>query len=205
MTLDENLNWNQHIKELSAKLRRANGVLCKLRHYIPYSVLREVYYALFSSHMRYGCQVWGQKNTYITNRIFLLQKCAIRVITSSLPLTPSKQLFGNLKILTVFDLVKLLNVLFVYETFNFNVPVHISTAFKFKKLQHNFNTKGKRIGIPKQVNVNTNTFGIYSVTYRSINCWNFFQKYFSPLDLTSISYTKLKNLVINYYLQEYMS
>ena len=33
--LDENLNWRQHDSILSSKLRRVDGALAKVRHFIP--------------------------------------------------------------------------------------------------------------------------------------------------------------------------
>ena len=41
--LDENLSWNNHVKSISLKLRRANGALSKLRH-VSSNVLNTVYY-----------------------------------------------------------------------------------------------------------------------------------------------------------------
>ena len=37
--LDENLNWKKHISILSSKLRRANGALAKLHHFVPTKTL----------------------------------------------------------------------------------------------------------------------------------------------------------------------
>ena len=75
--LDEHLSWKNHIKSISLKLRRANGALSKLRHYVSSNILNTVYYSLFHSHIFYACQIWGQNKNSITNRIFILQKSAI--------------------------------------------------------------------------------------------------------------------------------
>ena len=72
--------WYYQVDSLSKKLRRANGALSKLHHYVPRSLLISVYHSIFSSHLIYGCQIWGQRKTYITNWIFLLQKTALRII-----------------------------------------------------------------------------------------------------------------------------
>ena len=60
LMLDESLIWLSHINMLKTKLRRANGLLVKLRHYTSSKLLTTIYNALFESHMRYGCQIWGQ-------------------------------------------------------------------------------------------------------------------------------------------------
>ena len=33
--IDHNLSWDCHIKEVNAKLSRTNGIISKLRHYVP--------------------------------------------------------------------------------------------------------------------------------------------------------------------------
>ena len=59
LMLDESLTWLSHISMLKTKLRRANVLLVKLRHYTSSKLLTAIYNALFGSHMRYGCQIWG--------------------------------------------------------------------------------------------------------------------------------------------------
>ena len=44
--LDENLNCRRHVSILSNKLRRTNGALAKLRHFIPPKTLTSVYHAI---------------------------------------------------------------------------------------------------------------------------------------------------------------
>ena len=48
--IDENLSWDHHVKELSNKLSRANGIISKLMLYAPKSAVLSVYHAIFYSH-----------------------------------------------------------------------------------------------------------------------------------------------------------
>ena len=49
--LDSDLSLKSQINNVANKLKRANGVaLAKLRHSVPLTVLRLVYYAIFHSH-----------------------------------------------------------------------------------------------------------------------------------------------------------
>ena len=50
MYLDKYLSWDEHIKQLSSKLSRANNILSKLRNNTPLKTCLQVYYALFHSH-----------------------------------------------------------------------------------------------------------------------------------------------------------
>ena len=55
--LDETLNGAFHCGTLMKKLKRANGMLCKARHYITNDDLKTLYFAIFSSHLIYGFQI----------------------------------------------------------------------------------------------------------------------------------------------------
>ena len=57
--IDKFVSWDFHITQLSNKLSRANGILSKLRHFTSKETLLSVYYAIFYSHMTYGCLVWS--------------------------------------------------------------------------------------------------------------------------------------------------
>ena len=61
--LDTTLSGKHHCELLSIKLKRANGMLSKIQNYISHEELKSVYYAIFSSHMTYGCQIWGQSRS----------------------------------------------------------------------------------------------------------------------------------------------
>ena len=63
MYLDKYLSWNHHVFQLSNKLIRANGILSKVRYYAPFKTVLQVYYAIFYSHLTYGCNVWGLTST----------------------------------------------------------------------------------------------------------------------------------------------
>ena len=62
ITLDENLKFKKHMELLKTKLNWANGLLAKIRHLVSKNLLRTIYFAIFDSHLRYGCHIWGQKD-----------------------------------------------------------------------------------------------------------------------------------------------
>ena len=60
---------------MNAKLSRTNGILSKLRHYVPKKkTMLSVYYALFYSHMTYGSLVWSLTTQKNLDSVFRLQK-----------------------------------------------------------------------------------------------------------------------------------
>ena len=49
--LDENLSGESHCEELIKKLNRANGMLAKAKQFVPLNELKNVYHAIFPSHL----------------------------------------------------------------------------------------------------------------------------------------------------------
>ena len=77
--LQENLEWEQHLNTLTPILNRALGLLAKIQHYAPKSLLKTIYFSLFNSHLIYACQIWGQREDLI-NKISAIQDKVIRII-----------------------------------------------------------------------------------------------------------------------------
>lgn len=48
--IDENLNYNHHIYDLAAKLKKINALLFKIRNRVNQKILRSVYLTVFDSH-----------------------------------------------------------------------------------------------------------------------------------------------------------
>ena len=112
--LDSTLSGKHHCELLSTKLKRANGMLSKIRHYVPMEELKSIYYAIFSSHLTYGCQIWGQSSTLHVNKIFKLQNKALRIINfQAYDANPDALYRGN-EILKLEDFIKLQNCLLVH-------------------------------------------------------------------------------------------
>ena len=127
--LDCNLSGKYHCTILHPKLSRACGMLSKARHYIPEKELISLYYAIFSSHLTYGCQIWSQNPSPQLNKIITLQKRAIRNIKFSEFDAPSSPLFKELKIMKIQDFVQLQNCLFVHDFLNNVLPSCFSDYF----------------------------------------------------------------------------
>ena len=51
--IDQHLDWKQQQNNLAKKLRKANGIIVKLRHYLSVETLIQIYRVLFQSHVDY--------------------------------------------------------------------------------------------------------------------------------------------------------
>ena len=120
VVLDEHLSFNEYMNTLKQKLNRANGILAKLRYYVSANTLKTIYYALFDSHMRYACQIWGQSHSRIFDMIQRMQnKVLLRIINFKQSMEPSEPLHHKLKI------------------YKLKIKYHIKQLFVFDKLINN--------------------------------------------------------------------
>ena len=83
ITLNKNLNWNDHTSQISLKLSRNIGLLGKMKHFLPgyIYILKILYNSLILPYITYGIMAWGISRN--SPRLFRLQKKAIRVNTNS--------------------------------------------------------------------------------------------------------------------------
>jgi hypothetical protein len=81
--LDEYLNLNKHTAHITAKLSRALFILRRVKHSVSSNSLKKLYYSLFHSHLLYCTNIISCTSQTNINKILVLQKKAIRIITNS--------------------------------------------------------------------------------------------------------------------------
>ena len=180
--LDEFLSGNTHCSELSKKLNRANGMLAKARHYVPDLELKNIYHAIFSSHIMYGSQVWTTKLISVTEKIYRLQKAAMRIMTFSEFRAHSEPLFKKLEILKFQDSIVVNNCSFVYDYLNNKLPRSFINTFLRTDDLYKYKTRQATIGKLYIPAYKTTTFGLKCIYKRCINSWN---KITTELNLTN--------------------
>ena len=82
VTIDSNLNFNEHILNIHSSISRNIGILYKLKDFLSERSLIILYNSLILSHMLYCNIVWGSCSITRINSLLLLQKRAIRIITN---------------------------------------------------------------------------------------------------------------------------
>ena len=129
--IDEHLNWKEHICNVTKKISRSVGIICKLRLCMNRSLLRTLYYTLVYSHLNYGIHVWGSACNTDLEKILLLQKKAVRAMTGNKwyqkhsdpgPLASSNPLFNSLGILKIDDIYRLNIAKFIFSCLSHLTP-----------------------------------------------------------------------------------
>ena len=199
--LDSTLSGNYHCQQLITKLKRANGMLSKIRHYVPKEELKSIYYAIFSSHMTYGCQIWGQKITYHNEKIFKLQNKAIRIINFKSYDADPNPLYKESGILKLQDFVKTQNCMLVHDFMNNALPSCFQDYY-FKTNTMQIQTRNSWLGCLFIPSAKTSTYGLNSITQQAISIWNITTKA-NKTNISDLSRYQLKDLLIKSCINNY--
>ena len=135
--MDEHLSWDQHLRMLKQKLSRANELLAKVRCYLSPNLLRTLYFSIFESHLRYGCQIWGQHSNHNLNDIANLQSKAIRIIN----LKSKHTLFKETKIMTLNEIIKSESCFLALHHINQCLPLSLKNLLTNENDLHNYITR----------------------------------------------------------------
>ena len=145
--IDSHLNWKHHILGVSKKISRSIGIMYKLREFMNTNMLKNIYYSLIYSHLVYAIQVWGSACDTELNKILILQKKVVRMMTNNDqyqqvpgPLIHSGPIFKELGILKVDDIFKLHVSKFIYSCLSFKTPRLFFNWFIMNHTVHNYNT-----------------------------------------------------------------
>ena len=153
--VDEHLNWNHHISHVAKKIGRGIGILARLRQYLTPQMLKNVYYCLVYSHLSYGIHVWGSAAKTALNKLVILQKKAVRILSGKQyfqihgephgPLPASDPLFKCLEILKLNDIFQMNVAIFVYQTLIFESPPNFWKWFTYSHEIHSYATTSSTV------------------------------------------------------------
>ena len=165
MYIDKYLDWKHHISILSKQLSRANGVLSKLRYNARIDICLQVYYSIFFSNMTYGWNLWGLSSEENISKIEVLQRKCVRIMSFAAFNSHSNDLFIDLGLVKVRDLISFNQSKLVYDFHNNQLPSDLMPLFKLSSDVHTISrelnsTINRLLYIPA---VKNSTYGLDSI------------------------------------------
>ena len=143
-------------------------------------------------HLIYAIQVWGSACSSEINKILVLQKRSLRIITHNNtipsvpgPLHPTAPLFRQLEILKVCDVFRLQVSNFIFDCLQLNTPTIFHNWFTLNHTLHNYNTRSTFFDIDNEINSNN----LFIISARTTHC---------GLKLLKVSGPKIWNLIPNH-------
>ena len=179
-------------------------------------MMKNIYYSLFHSHLVYAIQVWGSARATEINKLLVLRKRFVRIITynDTLPLVPgplhpTDSLFYRLEILKVQDVFILQVSKFIFDRIHLNTPANFHNWFTLNHHIHSYNTRSTFFDIDNSINSNnlfilnarTTHYGLKLLKVSGPKIWNFIPNHIRSKQ----SIAPFKHYLKNHLIAQYVS
>lgn len=168
--IDQHINWSVHINHISNKMAKSIGIITRISSIIPSKTLINLYYSLVYPYLSYGNLVWA--SNYATNlqRLRVLQKRIIRVITRSPFNSHTYQLFLQFGILTL-DKIRVYQVSEFMHRYTYNqLPNAFANYYKKISVLHSHFTRNKSNAY--QIEFSRTNLRKFSIVAMGPKIWN---------------------------------
>ena len=151
--IDQHLTWKTHVNFIAAKISKSVALLYKAKYYLPSKSLLTLYYALVYPYLTYCNLIWA--SAYVTNleRIYLLQKRAVRAISKA----------------DYFSIYSLQVSSFTYLYHNDALPIAFNQIFQTGNQIHQYSTRYSDFYRPHTCRTNIKKF---STLFQGPRIWN---------------------------------
>ena len=129
------INWNIHINNIKLRLSKGISILAKIRHYVPKTVLRSLYFTFVNSHIDYNLINWGTGPPAYTDSIGSKIRKAIRIINFKDKDEPPIGLFKKMSILPLDESLELRQASFMWKLKNNLLPPSLASNFRTNRNQ----------------------------------------------------------------------
>ncbi len=139
--LHENLTWTNHVSNLANKIHKGIGILKALQPKLPISSLHMLYNTLVYPYLQYCNIAWASQYNTLVERIFILQKKALRIVCKKPWGAHTQQLFKSLHTLKIMDINEHQTCCFMYKAIHNQLPHFFTGYFKLNKDVHHYSTR----------------------------------------------------------------
>ena len=195
--LDENRAWKFHIDELSKTLSRTVGIFYKIKHFCPSDILQILYYSLFYSFLSNGISVWGFTFKSYFEKLSVVQKKIVKVITFNKETASSTPILLNLEFLKMDDICEL--QLRSFDCQNKLAPAYFHNFFVQCAQIHSYSVRLASGGHLFLERKNTFQYGIRSTEYNEARLRNMVTVHIRESTSLSVLRSNLKKYFLNQY------
>ena len=138
IVINSNLKWENHVNNISYKCIRVIGILNKLKKVLPTRIKLLLYNTLILPHLTYGINSWG----FNCSRIKKLQKKAVRVIYNSKYNAHTSNIFKQLNLLKIGDILTIEQMKFYHKYTHNKLPQYLQDIpIRINMNLHTHNTR----------------------------------------------------------------
>lgn len=196
--LDEHLNWEYQIKHINNKIAKNIGIIYKLRYYLDFNMLKQLYYTLVYPYLNYGLMSWGNTYTSKLAKIRTKQNRCIRNICFAHHRENATPYYNILGILRLDNIFKLRIAEFSYKIINMqsNIPRIFSQFAVPAANQHTYNTRyaAKMNFVRPKVRTN---YGMHTFKFVSSKIWESIDIDIKQLSTIALFKRRYKTVLLN--------
>ena len=163
------MTWTAHIDKIRKLIAPLVGIISKIRHIVPKSILLLLYNSMILPHICYCIEIWGNTFSSLLKPLLILQKKVVRFITFSDARAHTAPLFKQLGILNIYKQCEFNTCTFIFDLKNGSFS---HSVFRYlDPVPHNYSTRlktGENFYIPK-VNL---TLSQHNLKYAATMLWN---------------------------------
>ena len=182
LTLDETLNWNEHVNELCKSLIKYFGIFNHIKYKITPVVVRQLYYVFIYSRIKYGIELYGSSSASNMNKIQVIQNKLLKMVLKLDRLMPTNDLHKNIKILKIDDIHQCNTLGLVNEMVSDRCAAVFRNYFEIKENSYDLRTRDQ-LTIP----LARLTLGQHAVRVKGASLWN-------KIDKSLLNYSCKKTL-----------
>ena len=119
--LDSRMTFKSHVYQIASKLSKGVGIMSRVKHSLYSESLKTVYNALIKPYVTYCIIIWGGTDKTYLNKLEILLKRIVRMISNADFNAHTKDLFKLHAIMTVGQLYEYFVAVFVYKCINCNM------------------------------------------------------------------------------------
>ena len=147
ITLDENLNWKEHVISISKKVNKRLGLLSRIRSCLTLKAAQCVYNSIIHPVFTYADTAWGELSQTCSESLQRIQNRAARIVAKRSSSQESIDILGWVDLKTHRTINK---CILVFKCLHELVPDYLRNYFNKNCQIHSFNTRRKKdMHIPK--------------------------------------------------------
>ena len=158
--IDQHITWNDHIDHISLKIAKNVGIISRLAHILPTSILLTLYYSLIYPYLTYCNMIWASNYPSRLNRIIILQKRIIRIIRRLPYNSHTDQAFAYLGILKLHQIKLMQTAEFMYRYTKRELPNAFDNYFDLVMDIHSYHIRNPAQYRGEFARTNTRSFAI---------------------------------------------
>ena len=167
--IDHKITWKEHVTYVSGKMSRSIGILIKARSCLNKHAMMTLYYSFIYPYMTYCNNVWGSTYASNTEKVYNLQKRALRIMFNIGKRESVIPMFTEMCILKFPDINVYLTSRFMFRYHHELVPGIFHGYFTPNTDVHKYYTRQSTyFHIP----VVKSDLSKFSIRYRGAMIWN---------------------------------